>query len=104
MDEIEETVVLADEVALVREVVLKAHPDVVPKLVSGASIAELLASVEPARAAYARIEERLPQAASVVEAPPTVPAGAATAAVDPGTLPAHELIRRGIAAGKRVSR
>lgn len=98
MDGIDEQPVETDEVALVREVVLKAHPDVVPELVSGATIAELLASVEPARAAYARIEERLPKATAVggVQTPPAVPAGAATAVVDPATLPAHELIRRGV--------
>lgn len=97
MDENEETVVgelvETDEIGLVREVVLRAHSDVVPELVSGTTIAELLASVDPARAAYARIEERRQPAA---ETPPTVPAGAATAVIDPATLPAHELIRRGV--------
>ena len=88
-----------DEVALVREVVLRAHPDTVPELVVGGTLAELLASVEPARAAYARIAEQRPVA---VETPPAVPAGAVTSAVDPSTLPAQELIRRGVAAGKRA--
>jgi hypothetical protein len=95
MDENERGPVEMDEMALVREVVLKAHPDVVPELVSGATVAELLASVEPARAAHARIIEALPKP---VAEPPVVPAGAATAVVDPAGLPAHELIRRGIAA------
>jgi hypothetical protein len=90
-----------EELALVREVVLKAHPDAVPELIGGETIADLLASVEPARAAYARISERQRPAG---ETPPTVPAGAATAVVDPATLPSHELIRRGIEAGKRVRR
>ena len=36
----------------VRELVLRAHPDVVPDLVAGSSVDELLASVEPARSAY----------------------------------------------------
>ena len=101
MDENEEQPVEMDEVGLVREVVLRAHPDVVPELVSGATIADLLASVEPARAAYARIEERRQPAG---ESPPTVPAGAATAVIDPATLPAHELIRRGVQAGRRTKR
>jgi hypothetical protein len=91
-EELEQPVEM-DEVGLVREVVLRAHPDVVPELVNGTTIAELLASVEPARAAYARIEERRQPTG---ETPPTVPAGAATAVIDPATLPAHELIRRGV--------
>ena len=88
----------SDELALVREVVLRAHPDVVPELISGGTVAELLASVDPARAAYARIVEQRPVA---VETPPAVPAGAATSAIDPSTLPAQELIRRGVEAERR---
>ena len=100
-DVIEEVTVVSevDELGLVREVVLRAHPDTVPELIAGGTVTELLASVEPARAAYARIVEQRP---AVVETPPAVPAGAATNAVDPSTLPAQELIRRGVAAGKRV--
>jgi hypothetical protein len=41
----------------VRELVLKAHPDVVPDLVAGSSVDELIASVEPARSAYQRIAD-----------------------------------------------
>jgi hypothetical protein len=96
-----------DELAAVREVVLRAHPDVVPELVSGATVAEVLASVEPARAAYARIAERLtPAAAATATAPtspnfpslPSVPAGGAgPVPLDPDRLPAPEKIRRGLA-------
>src|SRR5215217_4897746 len=43
----------------VRELVLKAHPDVVPDLVRGSSIDELIASVEPARSAYQRIADQV---------------------------------------------
>jgi hypothetical protein len=98
------------ELDLVREVVLRAHPDVVPELVAGGTVAELLASVEPARAAYARIVEGKTAAVSAaVEVPvadpvmpPIVPAGAAASVVDPATLPAQELIRRGVAAERRA--
>jgi hypothetical protein len=41
----------------VRELVLAAHPDVVPEMVRGATFDELMASVEPARTAYQRIVE-----------------------------------------------
>jgi hypothetical protein len=87
------------ELAAVRDVVLQAHPDVVPELVAGSTIAELLASVEPARAAYARISERMRPAAAAP--PPAVPAGSTASVVDPATLPAHEMIRRGIEAARR---
>lgn len=86
----------AEQVERVREVVLKAHPDAVPELVRGETVEELLGSVEEARAAFARIAERVGQAVPVAQ-PPAVPAGAGTAAVDPAGLPAHELIRRGVA-------
>ena len=39
----------------VRDLVLAAHPDVVPEMVQGATFDELMASVEPARDAYQRI-------------------------------------------------
>jgi hypothetical protein len=94
------------ELERVREVVLLAHPDAVPELVRGGTVEELLGSVEGAKAAYARIAEVVKPAASVpaesvpavAAPPPAVPAGAGTAVVDPANLPAHELIRRGLAA------
>ena len=87
-----------EELAAVREVVLRAHPDAVPELIGGATITEVLASVEPARAAFARISERLKPAGS---APPVVPAGAGRVVVDPATLPSGELIRRGVGERRR---
>jgi hypothetical protein len=91
--------VRVDELAQVREVVLRAHPDAVPEMIAGSSIGELLASVEPARAAYSRISA---QFAAPAQTPPAVPAGSVAAAVDPASLPAHELIRRGIARTRRT--
>ncbi len=44
-----------DELTLARELVLRAHPDTVQELVAGGSLAELLASVPAAEAAYARV-------------------------------------------------
>lgn len=83
------------DLAAVRDLVLRAYPDIVPELVTGATVADLIASVEPAREAYARL------AGSMAEArlPAPVPAGGgAPIAVDPDRLPAHEKIRRGLAA------
>ncbi|HEY7035089.1 MAG TPA: hypothetical protein VH482_27360 [Thermomicrobiales bacterium] len=88
------TTVSAEDLAAVRELILRAHPDVVPELVTGSTVAELTASVEAARAAYAGVIDRQPTA---VTTPPVVPAGGATIVVDPATLPTAEKIRRGLA-------
>lgn len=84
------------DLAAVRELVLRAHPDVVPELVVGNSVAELLASVEPAQSAYARLAGAWADRQGVRTATP-VPAGGGTPiVVDPDRLPAHEKIRRGL--------
>ena len=72
------------ELAAVRELVLRAHPDVVPELVAGSSVGELVASVEAARAAFRRVAETV-----AAPGPPRV-------AVDVELLPAAEKIRRGL--------
>ncbi len=83
------------ELDAVREMVLRAYPDVVPELVAGDSVAALLASVEPARSAYARLAETWAGSRDAASAP--VPAGGgAVIAVDPDRLPAAEKIRRGL--------
>lgn len=88
-----------DDLAAVRELVLRAHPQVVPELVRGESIAELIASVEPAAAAWSRIAESVTPATPAV---PQVPAGGNPPVVaDPDHLPAAEKIRRGLAAHRR---
>ncbi len=58
----------------VRALVLKAHPDIVPELVAGETIEDLIASISPATDAYARLTEGLRPSA------PSVPAGASTSA------------------------
>ena len=114
-----------EELGKVRELVLKAHPDVVPDLVRGDSVDELIASVEPARSAYQRIAERVrssessvvsrqsevnPDVASgndpgasssTVAQPPPVPAGGAATLVDPGDLAPTSKIAQALAARKR---
>ena len=89
----------ADEITAIRELVLKAHPDVVPELITGASVAELLSAIEPARAAYGRLVDTVRAAApQATSAPvPAVPAGgSAPVPIDPDRLPPAEKIRRGI--------
>jgi hypothetical protein len=88
----------ADDLETVRALILRAHPDVVPELVTGTTVAELTASIEPAHAAYERIAGRQSPATGN---PPAVPAGGATAVIDPATLPTTEKIRRGLAARAR---
>lgn len=96
----------AADLAAVRDLALRAHPDAVPELVVGASIADLVASLEPARAAYRRIADAVGQAVAAEARPapaaPIVPAGAAPPLLaDPETLPAAEKIRRALA-GRRT--
>ena len=87
----------ATDLAAVRELVLRAHPDVVPELVAGESVEALLASVEPAQAAYRRIAERIPQPDPSPPVPSVPAGGDRPAPVDPDRLPAGEKIRRGLA-------
>jgi len=90
-----------DAVAVVRELARKAHPDAVPELIDGADVAAIAASIEPARAAFARLKEQLASAQSVAR-PAPVPAGGNPPAVDPDRLPAAEKIRRGLVAASRT--
>lgn len=84
------------ELAAIRDLVLRAHPDVVPELIAGDSIEALLASIPPAEAAFQRIAERFPQPAPPPP-PPSVPAGGGQPAlIDAERLPADEKIRRGL--------
>jgi hypothetical protein len=85
------------ELDAVRELVLRAHRDVVPELVAGDSVAGILASVAPARAAYARLAEGW--AGPAPRAVPVPAGGGAPLPTDPSLLPASEKIRRGLAAG-----
>lgn len=86
-----------DDLAAVRDLVVAAHPDVVPEMIGGASVAEIVASVTPAREAYRRVVET----AATSRAAPSVPAGnAPPVAIDPEMLPPTEKIRRGLASGR----
>lgn len=94
------------ELAAVRDLVLKAHPNVVPELVRGVTVAELTSSIPAAEAAYQRIAAALtgePAAAppadadaSVPETPPAVPSGAGSTVLDLAAIPPGEKIRRGL--------
>lgn len=93
----------ADDVQTVRSLILAAYPDLVPELVIGDSVTALVASVEPARAAYARLRETLPvpPVNATPEVSPAIPAGGGAAlAIDPDRLPTAEKIRRGLAGGR----
>lgn len=92
----DEQVETFDSVGLIRELARKAHPDAVSELIDGEDAETIAASIEPARAAYARLRDELPR-----EQPARVPAGGMSPAVDPDRLPAAEKIRRGIAMSKR---
>ena len=112
-----------EELGKVRELVLKAHPDVVPDLVRGSSVDELIASVEPARSAYQRIADQVrktetvaagevgsrkseessnvrPPTSDPIVQPPTVPAGGGTNVAEPGDLGPTTKIAQALAARK----
>src|SRR4051812_22722682 len=110
------------DLSKVRELVLKAHPDVVPDLVAGSSVDELIASVEPARSAYQRIADQVRTTESevgtresdvtsdlrrrqwqrssdpIVVQPPAVPAGGGTNLADSGDLGPTTKIAQALAA------
>ena len=102
------------ELGKVRDLVLRAHPDVVPDLVRGTSLDELLASVEPARSAYQQVVERVRGSATpqptdtgaptltATPAPPAVPAGGATTVLDPSTLGPTTKIARALAERRKA--
>jgi hypothetical protein len=64
---------------LARELVLRAHPETVAELVTGGTLAELLASVPAAEAAYTRVATaaRAVATATTDTEPATVPGGGA---------------------------
>lgn len=86
-----------NDIDAVRAMVLNAYPDCVPELVHGETVSEVLASVEPARSAYARVAARVAAPVELAPVPPVVPAGGGSAVIDPSDLPAAEKVRRGIA-------
>jgi hypothetical protein len=88
-----ETGLAEADLTAIRDLILQAHPDVVPELITGTTLTELTGSIEGAKAAYARIAARQP-------VPPVVPAGGAVPVIDPDRLPTSEKIRRGL---KQVS-
>ena len=98
----ESEVIEFDAVGLVRELARKAHPDAVPDLIDGVDAEAIAASIEPARAAFARLKEQLAseQPTSAV-GPVRVPAGGNSPAPDPDRLPPSEKIRRGLLAASR---
>jgi hypothetical protein len=89
------------DLAALREALLRAYPRAVPELVTGASVSELLASLDPALAAWERVAAGVTTERGAA-IPPPVPAGdALPPAADPERLPATEKIRRGLM-GRRV--
>lgn len=88
-----------DDAALLRELIVRANPDVVPELVQGASLREMLDSLPAARAAYARIAEATAAAAS----PAPVPSGNAIRSREPNRadLSPAAKVRAGLDAARR---
>lgn len=80
-----------ESVAQVRAFILETHQEIVPELVTGSTIADLMASIASAQAAYSRVAD--------AARPVSVPAGGnAPHLLDIESLPTSEKIRRGLAA------
>ena len=86
------------EVAMIRELVFKAHPDVVRELLVGETLTDILASVEPARAAYQQIADQVERELQRERASNTSSgAGAVTTPVpDRATLTTTQRLRLGL--------
>ncbi len=92
-----------DALEVVRELARRAYADAIPELIDGASVAEIMGSVEAARAAYSRVFADVSASQEAVRsAPPVVPAGGSSArVVDVDRLPAAEKLRLGVKAVRR---
>ena len=88
----------SESIAIVRDLILKGNPDLVPDLVRGESLAELMDSVEPARAAFQRIAEAV--RAEVRTNTPVVPAGGTSTPIAIEHLSGDALIKRALAAAR----
>lgn len=84
---------VAEDLTALRAHLVATHGDAVGELIGGGTVAEMLASVESARAAYQRVAERV---GSSVAAAPVVPAGGAVAVIDPDSVPTIEKIKLGL--------
>jgi hypothetical protein len=99
----EPTAHTAPHIDTVRDLVLRAYPNVVPELVRGDTLDDLLASIEPASTAFTSLAARLHQ--PIVDAPEPVPAGASLPVpIDIDRIPTAEKLRRGIGERLRQSR
>lgn len=78
------------DVSAVRDLILTLHKAIVPELISGESIDELIASIEPAQLAYKRIVSAV-----------SVPAGGnAPITLDPDSISSFDKIRRGLSTNR----
>lgn len=68
----------AAHLARLRDILVAAHPEAIPELIGGDDLDALLASVEMARAAYARVRQAATQAALAA-----IPRGGGIRALDP---------------------
>lgn len=96
-DAVEAGTPAGDDLDAIRDLVLRAHPDVVPELIGGDTVEALLASVEPARVAWQRLADRI---GAPVTVPPVPAGGEPPVAIDPDRLSTGEKIRRGLARGR----
>jgi len=85
------------DVTRLRDLVIRAHPDAVPELITGVTLDELEASLATARDVHSRYTSATPTTTAAPQ-PPPVPAGGAPApVVDYAALSPAAKIARGLA-------
>jgi hypothetical protein len=80
--------------AAIRDLLVKAHPDVVPELIQGTTYEELLAALPAARAAYARAAEQARRGSAHAAVP--AGGGVRTPPVNADALSPYAKIRVGL--------
>ena len=88
-----------DEAGLVRDLILRAYPDVVPELIGGETVAEMLAAVPAAQEAYRRVVETAGESRTVAPEPVPAGAGSRSAPRNVDALPPVAKIRAGLGYG-----
>jgi hypothetical protein len=82
----------AESIEIVRDLLLKTHPDLLPELVQGETLTELLESVGTAEQIFRRVAEVI-DARRAIAKPPMVPAGGTGSRVPIDHLSGDGLIR-----------
>ena len=85
----------AESIQIVRDLIVKANPDLVAEMISGETLTELMDSVAAAKEAYRRVVDTVREQASTVPTP-IVPAGGSGTRIAIEDLTSDGLIKQGL--------